>query len=214
MKTSAIATLHEIKKGDYDTIVDVRSPAEYAEDHLPGAISSPVLDNEQRAQIGTLYKQESAFAARKLGAAFVSINIARHLQTQFIDKPKNWRPLIYCWRGGQRSGAMTLVLRQIGWGAAQLEGGYKAYRQQVLTELDVLSAQFSFLAITGSTGSGKTRLLNALQARGAQTLDLEALAAHKGSVLGLIPHTEQPSQKMFDSLLLARLQQFNPQQPV
>ena len=206
------ATLDNLKQ--FDTLIDVRSPAEFAEDHIPGAINCPVLDDAQRAQVGTLYKQVSPFEARKVGAALVSENIARHLREQFMDRPKSWRPLIYCWRGGQRSGAMTIVFRQIGWGAQQLEGGYKAYRRHVLSTLDTLPSDFHYQVIGGATGSGKSRILHALADRGAQVLDLEHLAAHKGSVLGVLPGTGQPSQKTFDSQLLQRLQEFDPARPV
>jgi tRNA 2-selenouridine synthase len=212
MKSDPIASLADI--GDYDNIIDVRSPAEFAEDHIPGAISCPVLDDAQRAEVGTIYKQQSPFEARKIGAALVAVNIAKHLREQFMDKPKNWRPLVYCWRGGQRSGAMTTVLRQVGWQASQLQGGYKIYRQDVVAELERLPASLSLTVISGSTGSGKTRLLQALQEQGKQILDLEALAAHKGSVLGLVPTTVQPSQKMFDSRLLLALRQLDPSREI
>ena len=190
---------------DCDTILDTRSPAEFAEDHIPGAISCPVLDNEERARIGTLYKQVSPFEAKKLGAALVARNIARHVETLFIEKEKNWKPLIYCWRGGKRSGAMGHILREVGWDAKTLEGGYKAYRRYVVESLSALPRQLTFKVIHGVTGSGKSRVLWALRAAGAQVLDLEDLAAHRGSVLGTLPERPQPSQKMFESLLLKSL---------
>ncbi len=198
----------------FDTIIDTRSPAEFAEDHLPGAINCPVLDNEQRIQVGTLYKQTSAFDAKKLGASLVARNIANHIDTLFADKPKGWKPLIYCWRGGTRSGAMTHILRTIGWNAAQLEGGYKAWRAQVRADLETLPLPFSYRVICGRTGSGKSRLLDALAAQGAQVLDLERLAAHKGSVLGNLPDEAQPSQKMFDSRIWLDLSRFDSALPV
>jgi tRNA 2-selenouridine synthase len=190
----------------FDTIIDVRSPAEYAEDHVPGAISCPVLDNEERARVGTIYKQESPFAAKKLGAALVARNIARHIEQVFSEREKDWKPLVYCWRGGKRSGAMAHVLREIGWHARTLEGGYKAYRRHVVEALADLPARFQFRVIHGVTGSGKSRLLRALHAAGAQVLDLEDLAAHRGSVLGSLPERPQPSQKKFESVLLNTLQ--------
>src|SRR6185503_1569244 len=191
-----------------DAIIDTRSPAEYAEDHIPGAISCPVLDNEERARVGTIYKQVSPFDARKIGAALVARNIARHVEGSFNEKPKNWKPLVYCWRGGKRSGAMAHVLREIGWEAKTLEGGYKAYRRYVVESLAKLPARFTFRVIHGVTGSGKSRLLRALGGAGAQVLDLEDLAAHRGSVLGTLPERPQPSQKMFESLLLKELLSF------
>ena len=193
----------------FDSILDVRSPAEFAEDHVPGAISCPVLDNEERARVGTIYKQVSPYEARKLGAALVARNIARHIESAFADKPKDWKPLVYCWRGGQRSGAMAHVLRQVGWDAKTLEGGYKAYRRYVVEALSELPLKCTFRVIHGVTGSGKSRLLRALGDAGAQILDLEDLAAHRGSVLGTLPERPQPSQKMFESLLLKTMLNFN-----
>ena len=198
----------------YSAIIDVRSEAEFAEDHIPGAINCPVLDNEERARIGTLYKQVSPFEAKKLGAALVARNIARHIETRFLSHPKHWHPLIYCWRGGNRSGAMALVLSQVGWKADLVEGGYKAYRRAVIEALAPLSAPLRFKVLCGPTGSGKTRLLGALAAAGAQVLDLEQLAAHRGSVLGAYPQAGQPSQKMFESRLWDALRHFDPARPV
>lgn len=199
---------------DYDEIIDVRSPAEYAEDHIPGAISCPVLDDAQRAEVGTLYKQVSPFEAKKLGAALVSANIARHLQERFLDRPKSWKPLIYCWRGGDRSGSMTTVFRAIGWPAGQLDGGYKAFRRRVIDRLDELPGHFRFTVIAGPTGSAKTRLLHALAARGEQVLDLEGLACHKGSVLGGLPDHPQPSQKAFETALWQAFEACDAERPV
>lgn len=198
----------------YDAIIDTRSPAEWAHDHLPGAISCPVLNDAERVTVGTLYKQSSSFEAKKVGAALVARNIATHLDTIFRDKPKNWRPLIYCWRGGSRSGAMTHILRQVGWDAVQLEGGYKQWRAQVVRDLAVLPAPFRFVAICGRTGSGKSRLIEALGQAGHQALDLEALAAHKGSVLGDLPGAPQPSQKAFETSIWSALVAFDPARPV
>ena len=200
--------------GGYDDIIDVRSPAEYAEDHIPGAISAPVLSNEERAEVGTLYVQVSPFDAKKLGAALISRNIAHHLETLFRDKPKNWKPLVYCWRGGQRSGAMAHILAQIGWQTGRLAGGYKAYRGHVRDELGRLPANLTYRVVCGATGSGKSRLLQVLHKQGAQVLDLEQLAQHRGSLLGNLPYAPQPAQKMFDSRLWDALRRFDPQRPV
>jgi tRNA 2-selenouridine synthase len=197
----------------FDAIIDVRSPAEYAEDHIPGAISAPVLDDAQRAEVGTRYKRESAFEAKKVGAALIAKNVARHIE-QFKDRPKSWHPLVYCWRGGKRSAAMAHVMREIGWDAETLEGGYKAYRRLVVSQLRTLPSGLDFIVIHGPTGSGKSRLLGALKRAGAQVLDLEELAAHRGSVLGNLPDRPQPTQKMFESLLLQQLSNLQPQEPV
>ena len=198
----------------FDEIIDVRTPAEFAEDHIPGSINCPVLDNEQRIEVGTLYKQESPFAAKKIGAAYVAENIAHHLRHSFQDQPKDWKPLIVCWRGGQRSGSMTLIFRRVGWDAQQLQGGYKDYRQLVIEQLTELPRRMSFKVVCGATGSGKSRVLQALAQAGESVLDLEEIACHKGSVLGVLPGTEQPSQKMFETRLLAALRSFDPARPV
>ena len=199
---------------DFDEVIDVRSEGEYAEDHIPGAINCPVLDNSERAVVGTIYKQSSSFDAKKIGAALVSANIARHLRERFHDRPRSWRPLVYCWRGGGRSNALAQVFAQIGWRTGRLDGGYKAYRRAVIADLEVLPQRFHWRVLCGMTGTGKSRLLRELDRAGAQVLDLEALAAHRGSVLGNMPEEPQPSQKMFESLLWDALRKFDPDAPV
>jgi tRNA 2-selenouridine synthase len=199
---------------DFDAVIDARSEAEYAEDHLPGAINWPSLNDEERHEVGTLYKQVSPFDARKRGAALVAANIARHIERDVTDKPKGWKPLVYCWRGGQRSGSLSLVLGQIGFQVHIVEGGYKAFRAAVLAELPALAQRLDYRVVCGPTGSGKTRLLQALEAAGAQVLDLEDLARHRSSVLGLIPGQAQPTQKRFDTLVWQKLRGFDPARPV
>jgi tRNA 2-selenouridine synthase len=199
---------------EFDEVIDVRTPAEFAEDHIPGALNLPVLSNEERAQVGTLYKQVSPFRAKKLGAALVARSIAGHLETTLMDRPRAWRPLVYCWRGGQRSASMTHILRQIGWDARQLDGGYRAYRRTVVADLETLPARLRLRVVCGLTGSGKSRLLGLLAQHGAQVLDLEQLAAHRGSVLGNLPDEPQPSQKMFESRLWDALHRLDPARPV
>jgi tRNA 2-selenouridine synthase len=195
-------------------VIDARSENEYAEDRLPGAINWPSLNNEERARVGTIYKQVSPFEARKVGAALVSANIARHIEREVMDKPKSWEPLVYCWRGGQRSGALSLVLGQIGFRVNIVEGGYKAFRTTVLAQLPELSTRVRYKVVCGLTGSGKTRLLQALREAGAQVLDLEGLASHRSSVLGIIPGQPQPSQKHFETLIWQALRAFDPARPV
>src|SRR5262245_47269410 len=187
---------------DFDTVIDARTPSEFAEDHIPGAISAPVLYDAERTEVGTLYKQASAFEAKKVGGALVARNVARHIENHWKENPKSWRPLVYCWRGGKRSGAMAHILREIGWDAQTLPGGYKAYRRWVVEELEKKPGNLEFFVVHGPTGSGKSRLLSALARAGAQVLDLEQLAAHRGSVLGGLPDQPQPTQKMFESRLL------------
>lgn len=209
--TTIVEAVAELDR--FDAFVDVRSPAEFAEDHMPGAINWPVLDDQERHDVGLLYAT-SPFEARKLGASLVARNIARHLETTAVGFPKTWRPLVYCWRGGQRSGAMHWFLGQIGFRSRQLMGGYKAYRAQVRDDLDALPGRFDWQVLCGRTGSGKTRLLQALATESAQVLDLEALAAHRGSVLGALPDEAQPSQKAFDSALWAALRALDATRPV
>lgn len=201
----------------YSEIIDVRSPGEFAADCVPGAINLPVLDDRERAEVGTIYKQVSPFEARKIGAALVSGNIACYLKTHFADKDKSYRPLVYCWRGGQRSNSLAIILSQIGWSVAVIEGGYKAYRSHVRTELDRLPEGLKFCVLCGLTGTGKTAILQRMQAHGAQILDLEGLANHRGSLLGQAwagAPQPQPSQKWFESLLKQELAKFAPGQPV
>jgi tRNA 2-selenouridine synthase len=199
---------------EFDEIIDVRSEGEFAEDHIPGATNCPVLDNEERARVGTIYKQQSSFEAKRVGAALVSANISRHLQQRLMDRPREWRPLVYCWRGGSRSDAFAHVLHQVGWRAGRIDGGYRAYRRAVIDDLAVLPARYRWRVICGLTGTGKSRLLRALRDAGGQVLDLEALAAHRGSVLGNLPDEPQPSQKMFESRVWAALRGFEPSRPV
>lgn len=196
----------------YSEIVDVRSPSEFAEDHVPGAINLPVLDDPERAEVGTIYKQ-CPFTARKVGAALVARNISQHLTEHFGAKGKDYHPLVYCWRGGQRSNSMATVLTQVGWQVTILEGGYKTYRAYIRAQLQQVPAKFTYQVLCGLTGTGKTAILQQLALRGAQVLDLEGLANHRGSLLGERWHP-QPSQKYFESLLLQKLQSFIPCKPV
>ena len=198
----------------YDDIIDVRSPAEYAEDHIPGATSAPVLSDAERAHVGTLYAKVSPFEAKRHGSALIARNIAHHLETLFRDKPRDWRPLVYCWRGGQRSGAMAHVMAQVGWHVSRLDGGYKAYRRHVIEELQRLPDTLTFRVVCGATGTGKSHLLDELRKQDAQVLDLERLARHRGSLLGGLPDEKQPAQKMFDSLIWDALRGFDPARPV
>ena len=199
---------------DFDTVIDARSEDEYALDRLPGAVNWPTLNNAERIVVGTTYVQDNPFKARKIGAVMAARNIAQHIETHALDKPKHWQPLLYCWRGGQRSGSLALVLSQIGFRVTLVEGGYKAFRAAMLQDMESRIAPLQFQVICGRTGSGKTRLLQALAAQGAQVLDLEALACHRSSVLGALPGTPQPTQKHFDMRVWDALRQFDPARPV
>jgi tRNA 2-selenouridine synthase len=195
-------------------VIDVRTPAEFAEDHAPGAINLPVLTNEERAEVGTIYVQESRFKARRIGAAYIARNIARHLETALADQPGSFQPLIYCWRGGQRSHAMATVLSQVGWRTTVLAGGYKTWRRHVTARLYDTPLPLRLVLLDGYTGSGKTEVLLRLPKRGQQVVDLEGLAAHRGSLFGGLADQPQPSQKMFESRLLAVLDGLDPARPV
>ena len=198
----------------FDTIIDARSEAEFALDHLPGAVNWPTLNDEERKLIGTMYVQVNQFEAKKRGAAIAARNIASHIEREVIDKPREWKPVAYCWRGGKRSGSLSLVLNQIGFRITLVEGGYKAFRAAMLIDIADKVSQLNFQVVCGTTGSGKTRLLQALAGVGAQVLDLEDLAQHRSSVLGALPGQPQPTQKRFDTLIWDALRRFDPQRPV
>lgn len=204
-----LSRLHE-----FDTIIDARSEAEFAQDHLPQAVNWPTLNNEERKLVGTMYVQVNPFEARKHGAAIAARNIAAHIQREVLDKPKDWKPLAYCWRGGKRSGALSLILEQIGFRVTMVDGGYKAFRAAMVQDIARLVTGLELRVVCGTTGSGKTRLLQALAAQGAQVIDLEALARHRSSVLGAIPGVEQPTQKRFDTLVWSALRGLDPTRPV
>ncbi len=198
----------------FDAIIDVRSPGEFAQDHLPGAINLPVLSDSERAEVGTTYVQDSRFKARLMGAAYVSRNVARHLETVLLEKPGGFRPLIYCWRGGMRSNAMATILSQVGWRTTLLAGGYLTWRRHVTARLYDSELPLRLMLIDGYTGSGKTDVLQRLADRGVQTIDLEGLAVHRGSLFGGLADKPQPSQKMFESRLLSILDGLDPSRPV
>lgn len=208
-----LTRLADIDAWPFDEIIDVRSPAEYAEDRVPGAVNLPVLNDEERARVGTIYVQESPFKARKLGAALVARNAARHIETVLASHPKRYRPLIYCWRGGQRSGAFATILSQIGWRAETLAGGYRTYRRLVNAALYDAPLAHRFVVLDGNTGTAKTDLLARLAARGNQVLDLEGLARHRGSLFGALAGG-QPAQKDFESGIAMALARFDPARPV
>jgi tRNA 2-selenouridine synthase len=190
----------------FDTLIDARSPAEFELDHIPGAVNCPVLDDDERRIVGTLYKQTGAFEARRVGGAMVAANLARHLRGAFAEQPANWKPLVYCWRGGLRSGSMVTWLRLVGWDAQALAGGYKSFRHHVLAQIEALCPQLNLQIICGATGTAKTRVLQELAARGEQVLDLEHCASHKGSLLGALPGVAQPSQKGFETRIATVLE--------
>ncbi|MFN7002634.1 MAG: tRNA 2-selenouridine(34) synthase MnmH [Roseinatronobacter sp.] len=207
-----LTSLHDLASLGVDTVIDARAPSEFAEDHLPGAINLPVLSDTERAEIGTIYKQESPFLARKRGAALVAMNVAQHLLGPLADKPGDWQPLVYCWRGGQRSGSFATILRQIGWRVAVLDGGYKSYRRLVQAQLYDTPFPAPVLLLDGGTGVAKTEILVRVADMGGQVLDLEALAAHRGSLFG--GEVPQPSQKLFETRLAQAMVALDPKRAV
>ena len=198
----------------FDAVIDTRTPKEFAQDHVPGAINLPVLSNEERAEVGTIYMQESRFKARRVGGAYVARNVARHLETAMAEWPADFRPLVYCWRGGMRSNAMAVILSQVGWRTGVLKGGYRTYRRRVSAQLYEQKRELRVVLLEGPTGAGKTEVLQRLAARGVQTIDLEHLAQHRGSLFGALPGQSQPSQKMFESRLLAVIETLDAAAPV
>jgi tRNA 2-selenouridine synthase len=209
------ATMQELKSSmSYDLIIDARSPREYEEDHIPGAINMPVVNNEEYAEVGTLHRTDK-MGAYRIGVRYSLVNIARHLEQDVSAYPDNARVLVYCFRGGKRSKLWMDALETIGYRVEKLKGGWKAYRRWVNEQLLEVPARYQYRVLSGPTGCGKTRLLYALSDVGAQVLDLEDIAAHRGSVLGALPDgTKQPSQKYFDTLLLKKLSEFDPAKPI
>lgn len=205
----SLTSLSSVAAIGADMVIDVRAPSEFAEDHIPGAVNLPVLSDAERAQVGTIYTQQSAFLARKIGAALVAANAARHLQGPLAGMQGDWQPLVYCWRGGQRSGAFATILDQVGWRVHLVEGGYRSYRRQVSAALYDTALPHRIMLLDGGTGTAKTHLLHHLRKAGAQIIDLEGLAGHRGSLFGAL-EAGQPSQKMFESRLAAALEALDP----
>ena len=204
---------HKIRKNweykKFDTIIDVRSPSEFEADHIVGAINCPVLSDLEREKVGTIYKKESTFKAKIIGSSLTARNIAKHIEEKFAEFQGSWQPLVYCWRGGQRSKAFAIILSEVGWRTQQLEGGYKEYRNHVLEYINTIGSKLKIILISGKTGSAKTKILHSIAQQGGQILDLEGLANHKGSLLGKIPNLKQPSQKFFESKLYYQLKKLN-----
>ncbi|XP_062609406.1 tRNA 2-selenouridine synthase-like isoform X2 [Saccostrea cucullata] len=189
-------------------VIDVRTLKEFKEDHIPGAVNLPVLSDLERHEVGKLYSQDS-FKGRIYGAELVTKNISQMIHEYLIKKPKEYSPLVYCWRGGQRSYSVAVVMAQIGFDVYVLEKGYKTYRERVKECLNEMPGKFTYKVLSGPTGSGKTFLLSKLSALGEQVLDLEGIANHKGSVLGAEINGTQPSQKWFESQIVEKLRSFN-----
>lgn len=214
MRQITLTSLADLNHLGFDEVIDVRSPAEFAEDHVPGAVNLPVLDDAERAQVGTVYTRESRFRARRMGAALVARNAALHLEGYLSDKPGSYRPLVYCWRGGQRSGSFALILGQIGWQVGVIAGGWRSYRRLVVGALYDSPFPAPVFVLDGNTGTAKTAILQEVAARGGQVIDLEGLARHRGSLFGLVAGEVQPGQKGFESALAMAMARLDPARPV
>ena len=208
-----LTSLQALAALPFDTLIDVRTPDEFAEDHIPGAINLPALSNEERATVGTIYKQQSPFLARKLGGALVARNVAAHLLGPLAHHDGGWKPLVYCWRGGQRSGSFAIILKEIGWRVDTVAGGYKAFRALVVEALYNTPFAAPVVVLDGNTGSAKTEILNRLPGLGLQVLDLEGLARHRGSLFGAVAGG-QPAQKGFETALALQIAALDPTRPV
>lgn len=213
MTTHTFADFGLAEPESYALVIDARTPHEFADDHIPGAVNLPVVDDAQFAEVGTVYAGDT-HAAYLVGAEYATRNLARHIRSHIAQCAPGDRLLVYCFRGGKRSRVWADTLRNIGFATDVLPGGWKAYRAWVREGLDTLPPRFDYRVLSGLTGCGKTRLLQALDARQQQVLDLEALAAHRGSLLGALPDTPQPPQKLFDSRLFERLRGFDRARPV
>ena len=205
--------LSDALDGRYALVVDARSEREYEEDHVPGAVNLPVVDNEEYAEVGTQHRSDK-HRAYLIGVSYALKNMSRAIEGLVAKYPKDARMLVYCFRGGKRSKLWVDALSTIGFTVDRLPGGWKAYRAWAREQLEEAPRRFQFNVLCGPTGCGKTRLLTALDAVGAQVLELEGLAQHHGSLIGEFPGVPQPSQKWFDSLLLAKLRSFDPSRPV
>ncbi|MEP6502888.1 MAG: tRNA 2-selenouridine(34) synthase MnmH [Betaproteobacteria bacterium] len=209
----ASTALAPLPFGDYALVIDARSPHEYAEDHVPGAVNLPVVDDAQFAEVGIAHKT-NPHAAYLIGAQYSFHNLSEHTRALISRFGPDDRFLVYCFRGGKRSALWAANLRLIGFTVDVIPGGWKRYRNWVRETLQSLPGAFRFEVLCGPTNCGKTRLLQALALQGAQVLDLETLARHKGSLLGDWPGQPQPTQKAFDSAVLDVLRGFDPERPV
>ena len=196
-----------LQKAQYLPVIDVRSPGEYAHAHIPGAVNIPLFDNDERAQVGTKYKQAGKDAAVLLGLSLVGPKLAEFVkQSKKLNRQGN-EMLVHCWRGGMRSGSFAWLLDTAGLTASTLVGGYKAYRNAVLA---AFSQPRNLLILGGKTGSGKTDILKELARQGEQIIDLEGLANHKGSSYGAIGQCPQPTTEQFENLLYNEWRQLDP----
>lgn len=208
---SAFVHPHQLEVQDwasYALVIDARSPHEYAQDHIPGAVNLPVVDDVEYAEVGTTHRSDQ-HAAYLIGVEYSLRNIAAHIKPLISNYTPQDRFMVYCFRGGKRSRLWADNLRTIGFEVDVLAGGWKNYRRWVRAGLEALPRALSFQVLCGPTGCGKTRLLGELERQGHQVLELEGLARHRGSLLGDLPGQPQPTQKYFDTMLLETMRRFD-----
>ncbi|MGY3053490.1 tRNA 2-selenouridine synthase [Pedobacter sp. UYEF25] len=199
-----------LKVANNRVVVDVRTPLEFEQGHIPGAINLPIFTNEQRVLVGTAYKQQSREAAILLGFELVGGKWADFIRVAESLSPEK-KILVHCWRGGMRSGAMAWAFNLYGFEVSTLKGGYKVFRRAAI---DAFSKQYPFKILSGSTGCAKTEILQEMLLLGEQVIDLEGLAQHQGSSFGSMGTLVQPSQEQFENLLGVALQKMDLNKPI
>lgn len=200
-----------LEKMQDQVLLDVRTPAEYAAGHIPGALNLPLFSNEERVEVGTLYKQQSPDKAFLKGLEYAGARMPDYVKQARKFAPEG-KIIVHCWRGGQRSGSLSWLLSFAGMDVMTLQGGYKAYRQYIQQQF--LQHKLKMIVLGGQTGSAKTKTLHELAALGEQVIDLEKLAHHKGSAFGALGEDAQPTVEQFENDLYATFAQIDPQRRV
>ncbi len=195
-----------LNNSDSHCLIDVRTPAEFQQGHIPGAVNIPLFSNEEREQVGTSFKQDSPRDAFLLGLDLVGTKMATYIRQ--LDKVSTGNSIVcYCWRGGQRSQSMSWLFEKAGYVVQYIEGGYKAYRNYIRSAFE--SQKYPLIVLGGRTGCGKSEILRALESQGQQMIDLEELAHHKGSAFGAINEPDQPSIEHFENKLYYEINKLN-----